>query len=747
MERVRMTNRDWALLYIGFSWKVFPVWNVVEADGDRVCACPKGRECDRPGKHPIADFVPGGLNDASSERGDIERWWTLKPDASIGIRTGQVSGLTVIDADATGGKPGVVNLTALCTPHGGMPETFQVNTGGGGIHLYFKYSTALQTGTNVLGEAIDVRNDGGYVIAPPSLHVLGAYSVRKEVELIDLPEWMRPPSADTGGRGRPRGSRNAARHLTLDQVAEALRYIDFDDRDRWRNSGLILGRAFVGTPAESEVWALYDEWSRRSNKYDTESDAVMREHFYRLSQQDPRAGRRELTIGTFIQWARENGWNYEGPVQLYNDFYAVRPANKFLYVPSGALWPAESVNRVLPPRMVGRDDRDQPVFQTAAEWLMKERGVDSVVFDPALPQIVEGKVAREQGVIEHEGAVLLNRYQPSHLEPGDARQGERWAEHVRKLFPNLEEAEHVIRWCAHRVQRPGEKVRHALLIGGPPGVGKDTIFEAMIPALGAWNAASISPDEIFKPFNEYAASVLLRINEVVDLHEISRYKFYEGTKTLIAGSPEYIEVNPKYGVKYHVRNCAGVVMTTNYGSTGMYLAADDRRHFAVETIELWGTADEREKYFGELWEWLEKENGYADVAGYLLAVNLSEFNPNAPPPKTATFRKITAGGTSSDGWLIDALARLGEPEMVRADTLRKAITTDMNAQEISRALGPAMARLAFEIFPNPARKDGRHRFTFAGRESWATVYVKRGTPAEQLPSLLGQLLRPDQVPV
>lgn len=726
-----------ALGYAARGWRALPIWSASEGR----CGCPKGAECDRPGKHPI---VRNGVNDATTDERQIREWFTEYPGANVGIATGRESSLTVVDADARGGKPGVVNLTVLCASQGGLPATLRVKTSGGGLHLYFEFSDALQTGSNVLAEGIDVRNDGGYVIAPPSVHVSGEqYRFADErAPLLALPDWMRPVA-----RERRRGAASARRHLTLEQVEQALSHIDSDDRDRWLEVGVILGRAY---DRRDEAWALYQEWSARSPKFEDDragNISRMRDMFYERSQGEPRAGQQPLTIGSLIEWARQGGWTFEGNVERYEEFWAVRPANKYLYLPSGALWPSESVNKALPPRMVGRNDRDEPVFQNAADWLMKERGVDSVVFDPALPQIVEGKVAREQGVIDHEGAVLLNRYQPSLLVPGDARAGERWAEHVRKLFPNEAESEHIIRWCAHRVQRPGEKVRHALLIGGPPGVGKDTIFEAMIPALGAWNTASISPDEIFKPFNEYAASVLLRINEVVDLHEISRFKFYEATKTLIAGSPEYIEVNPKYGVKYHVRNCAGVVMTTNYGSTGMYLAPDDRRHFAVETIELWGTSEERERYFRELWAWLLEGRGFEHVAAYLRAVDLGRFDPNAPPLKTATFRKITASGTSSDGWLIDALARLGEPVMVRADTLRCAIEANMKPQEISRALGSAMARLSYEICPNPARKDGRHRLASGGREAWATVYVKRGTPGEQLPALLAALPAPESTTI
>jgi hypothetical protein len=230
-----------------------------------------------------------------------------------------------------------------------------------------------------------------------------------------------------------------------------------------------------------------------------------------------------LTLGSLVKWAREGGWEFEGVgVENYDDFYAVGPANKYLYVPTGAMWPSESVNAILPPRMVARDDWGEPIFQKASEWLMKNRVVHSLVFDPALAPLSEDLVAKSQGVEYHKGATLYNRYQPPTITLGDSSKGSRWEAHVRLLFPNKAEADHIIAWCAHRVQKPGEKIRHALVIGGPPGVGKDTIFEAILPALGAWNAYSISPDAIFSGFNEYAAAVFLRINEVVDLHEISR---------------------------------------------------------------------------------------------------------------------------------------------------------------------------------------------------------------------------------
>jgi hypothetical protein len=367
------TPKDYALLYAGFGWKVFPVWGVIERGGERVCACERAA-CERPAKHPIADIVPGGLNDASSECSDIERWWTQHPTASIGIRTGQASGITVVDADASGGKPGVVNLTALCARNGGMPVTFAVNTGGGGIHLYFKYSSALQTGTNVLGDAIDVRNDGGYVIAPPSLHILGLYKWRADsAELLDLPAWMRPSAGGNAqrGRGRPR----VRVGLRIEKAEQLLRHIDPEDRDDWLKVGVILGRLYVGTPGEAEAWALYESWSARSPKFDehrSENLARMREMFAEQSQAAPRAGQEPIGPGTLYQLAREGGWtpfgnrkaiNYEAGAeaemctQLIEVLVADKERNRFFNV-SGEV----------------RDIQKHPIPQTRLMIWAAERG-------------------------------------------------------------------------------------------------------------------------------------------------------------------------------------------------------------------------------------------------------------------------------------------------------------------------------------------------------------------------------------
>ena len=301
-----LNNKEHALMYVGIGWRVFPCFEIT-AEG--VCACSAGAACDRPGKHPR---VKNWQEEASSSRNDAEAWWTRWPGASVGIATGKTSNLTVVDADASEGKPGVNNLTEMSAKHGGIPATLVANTGGGGLHLYFRWTERFGTGTNVLGEAIDCRSDGGYVIAPPSLHKSGKrYAWRADKgELLEVPEWMVPARAEAKAsrrRGRPRTRAGAK----IERLQDMLAVIDPNDRDTWLKVGIILGRLYVGTVEENDAWALYEEWSARSEKFDDDKAANlvrMREAYNETSQAETPRGGTPLGLGSLIHWARAAGW-------------------------------------------------------------------------------------------------------------------------------------------------------------------------------------------------------------------------------------------------------------------------------------------------------------------------------------------------------------------------------------------------------------------------------------------------------
>lgn len=312
--------KEHALTYAALGWRVFPVWEMVPhqmnmgaVDESAVqawkCSCGEGEDCGRPGKHPRLE---AGVNEASTDRVKIEGWWTRWPQANIGIATGRGSGMLVVDADCSEGKPGVINLTALSVAGGGMPNTPTVNTGSGGIHLYFLFDERLKTGQNTVAPAIDVRSDGGYVIAPPSRHYSGKLYAWKNdnAELITLPDWLAKPDAGLVPKDK-KGRKRVQPGYRLDKVESMLVALDPDDRDLWLKLGVIMGRMYIGTGVEHDAWAVYEAWASRSSKFDEDKSgnlARMREMFQERSQEAPRAGGKELTIGTLISAAKQAGW-------------------------------------------------------------------------------------------------------------------------------------------------------------------------------------------------------------------------------------------------------------------------------------------------------------------------------------------------------------------------------------------------------------------------------------------------------
>ena len=136
-----------------------------------------------------------GFKDATLDTALIKEWWAKWPDAGIGIVTGALSGLAVIDVDPRNG--GEDSLRELEKFHGILSDTPQVVTGGGGFHYYFRIPPGkeLRCKHNALGRGVDLKADGGYVCAPPSLHPSGKkyeweVSCGLETTLADLPGWV-----------------------------------------------------------------------------------------------------------------------------------------------------------------------------------------------------------------------------------------------------------------------------------------------------------------------------------------------------------------------------------------------------------------------------------------------------------------------------------------------------------------------------------------------------------------------------
>ena len=158
--------------------------------------------------------IEGGLKRASVDVAVVAGWWSRWPDAAVGIRTGAESGLVVLDVDPEHG--GAETLAALERQHGPLPGP-HVRTGGGGRHYFFAHPGGeVRNSAGRLGPGLDVRGDGGYVVAPPSPHESGrAYETLRSLDerepapswLLAAPNGNRPVVA--GGAPIPAGRRNS----------------------------------------------------------------------------------------------------------------------------------------------------------------------------------------------------------------------------------------------------------------------------------------------------------------------------------------------------------------------------------------------------------------------------------------------------------------------------------------------------------------------------------------------------------
>jgi hypothetical protein len=293
-----------ALQYADLGWAVFPVHYINKSGG---CSCGK-RDCRTPGKHPYTKLARSGFKNATTDPETIKRWFTAVPNANIAIATGRASGsLLVIDVDTKDGRFGEETWTALVDENGGYPDTLEAVTGSGGRHIYFYYPGNVQIGigTNVLGDGVDVRADGGYVLAPPSNHVKGDYFWDTAVEfnqctIATVPDWILDRAKGTGSGGTPRRRKRAERVIPLSpekvtEIRSALDFINADDRDIW----LRVGMALKSSEAGQQAYGLWTEWSRSSPKFDAADQRKTWDYI------TPEGG---VGLSTIFFMAKDAGW-------------------------------------------------------------------------------------------------------------------------------------------------------------------------------------------------------------------------------------------------------------------------------------------------------------------------------------------------------------------------------------------------------------------------------------------------------
>jgi hypothetical protein len=255
------------------------------AQGLAVFPCLLHDAGDKKAKSP---YTTNGFKDASCDAGQIERWWAVYPDATLGMPTGKTTGLVVMDIDPRHG--GDYALEGLVDQYGPLPDTLTAITGGGGTHYYFRYpGHPIRSSTGKVAPGIDIKGDGGYVILPPSGHASGnAYYWDGDFDrdaVAELPMWLlelitleKPNAPITDGNPIPNGQRNH----TLTSLAGTMRRVGMT-YDEISASLLKVNEHRCQPPlSDNEVYSI----TRSICRYepDTCAVAVVENHYQQLFQ-------------------------------------------------------------------------------------------------------------------------------------------------------------------------------------------------------------------------------------------------------------------------------------------------------------------------------------------------------------------------------------------------------------------------------------------------------------------------------
>lgn len=281
-----------ALHYFLSGFKCFPVHGIREGGG---CTC-GSVNCSNPGKHPA---TRNGLKDAVGTWAEYEKLVAGRAGLNIAIATGPESGIWVLDVD---GPAGEASLKALVTKHGPVCDNQLVagQSTGKGMHLVFRHpGRKVFSRVKKLGDGLDTRGDGGYIVAAPSRHASGRVYEWREGLVGPAADWlvqlvtMQADDCDAG------------------PVSEAS---FFDDLPDWTDADVQGMLAHLSPDMAYDDWIrvgmalhhgqfsmnVWESWSRGSRKF---KKGECRVHWRSFSE---RAG--GVTMGTLVDMAQVNGW-------------------------------------------------------------------------------------------------------------------------------------------------------------------------------------------------------------------------------------------------------------------------------------------------------------------------------------------------------------------------------------------------------------------------------------------------------
>lgn len=329
-------------------------------------------------------------------------------------------------------------------------------------------------------------------------------------------------------------------------------------------------------------------------------------------------------------------------VDLNNRVVVVRGMSRIAEIDTCNVWTASEFMNVTYADWISWDTTGETPkpMSTPKEWLRwkEHRQVEALCYEPGQPEIYKNN---------------LNKWRHSGVVP-EAGDVDPWLELIANNIHEDGVADHMIDWLAYTVQNPGRKIKQLLHIFGPQGTGKNLLMAPIAKIFGS-NYVLINAPQLKSQFTSLYAE-----KELVHIDELPRLR---GRKTEEADAinqkiksfvtDEFIIVNTKRLPEYIIRNCANIVLTSNYYDC-VKLDNDDRRSFVIRWEPTERTDHRRDPHYWQRYaKWMDA-GGISALYAYLLERDISHFNPDSWAPETAHKRAVIESSMDAlEHWVHD----------------------------------------------------------------------------------------------
>lgn len=536
---------------------------------------------------PVKGKIPltaHGCKDATRDRDQVESWWAQYPSANVGIATGADNGLLVIDVDIKHdqGKYGDDSLKDLERELGELPTTWTAITGSGGLHYYFRYPEGhdIRNSASQLAQDIDIRAQGGYVVAPPSVHpetgheyVWECGSDPTETPLAELPEkWLQRLEKKVTGEALgdsqkklfeipetvPEGSRND----TLFRYGASLRAKSVPAIKTWELLRQFNAEKCNPSLSETELQKIYD--SVMKYQAGSSEDEIMKAR----NQEIMKSGGEDLS--QFHHFNKQGIATSVFDLRIYE--YLSQRGDIFIlgsvpYMYEGGVFRGDisgsnlktAISKLIYPELdkSTTEDRIFKLFLNRSDirvsyedlnrypqhWINFKNGF----YDPIA-----------QKMIPHDPKYRAINQIPHDFDPSAQLSGTEVEKWLSLIVPKKDDREMLLQFMGYNMTRD-TRFQKMLILLGLGGSGKSTLIRMDEKIIGSENISNISLKELSQRFASYGLLGKL-LNSCADL-EVSALEDTSVIKKVLGEDSLRAEAKGKDAISF--KNYAKLIFSTN----------------------------------------------------------------------------------------------------------------------------------------------------------------------------------------